>query len=277
MKKPALYYQATEKSVKCLLCPNFCIIHDNAYGICRKRKNESGYLYAMNYSETISLNIDPMRKKPLYNYFPDDYILSIGANSCNLTCKFCQNYSSSQLDATTRTISPDELVNICQQKDLKHVAFTYTEPFTWYEYILDAAKILKSNNISAVLVTNGYVNPEPLENIMPYVSAMNIDLKAFSNSFYKDICGGELQPVLDTITYAHSRTHIEISFLLIESLNDNTDELHQMCHFISNLNKDIPLHILRYFPRYKMNLKPTTDKAINNAKDIARKYLTYVY
>ena len=279
MSKEALYYESINDNVKCLLCPNYCIIKNNSSGICRKRVNRDGKLYAENYAETISLCLDPMRKKPLYHFYPEDEILSLGANSCNLSCSFCQNYKSSQLDCSTEKIMPEDLIEIIkkhnrnslEEKPIKHVAFTYTEPFTWYEYILDCAKLLKENDISVVLVTNGYVNPDPLSVIVPYIDAMNIDLKAFSDKFYVDICGGKLQPVLNTIEYTNSRTHIEITLLLIEGLNDNENELQQMFSFIAGINKNIPLHITRYYPRYKINIDATNDFAISRAKDLAKK------
>ena len=281
MKKQALYWekQATGHlpQLTCLLCPNFCIIKENEHGKCRKRINIKGVLYAENYGLTTSLNLDPMTKKPLYHFYPTEKVLSLGANSCNLTCKFCQNYTISQYDCSVKQITPNELLVLCQKNFIKHVAFTYTEPFTWYEYVLDASKLLRKNDISVVLVTNAYVNIEPLTELIPFISAMNIDLKSFSDRFYVEICGGKLQPVLDNIKFCHNKTHLEITLLLIEGLNDDYNKLCSLFSFIADIDKNIPLHISKYFPRYLLNTKETSTKTILNAVDLAKKYLNYVY
>lgn len=277
MKKTALFWEKQGNGVQCNLCPNFCLLAEGQAGKCQKRVNKNSTLFAENYAQTISLQLDPMRKKPLYHFYPDDSILSLGANSCNLSCLFCQNYSSSQVLCDTLLLPPDALLNYCQQNKIRHVAFTYTEPFTWFEYIYDSALLLQEAGISVVLVTNGYVNPEPLQLLLPHVSAMNIDLKAFSESFYADVCGGKLQPVLDTIAMTHNKAHIEITLLLIETLNDNPADLEEMFSFISSLNPDIPLHISRYFPRYKMLLPTTSINLLHTTAKLAKRYLNYVY
>ena len=277
--KQALFWENTkdQSSIKCTLCPNFCLIQQNQTGICRKRKNIQSQLYTTNYGETITIAIDPMRKKPLYHFHPNENILSIGANSCNLSCKFCQNYTSSQMQCKTIRITPTELINSCTKNNVKHIAFTYTEPFTWFEYIYDTAILLKENNISVVLITNGYVNPQPLNQILPYIDAMNIDLKAFSNEFYQTQCNATLEPVLNTIRTAATKTHIEITLLLIETLNDDTELLDQMFTFIRDINPEIPLHISKYFPRYKAQIPPTKNEAVYKAVEQAQKYLKYEY
>ena len=277
MRKLALYWEKHKSEVKCVLCPNYCIIPDTKHGKCRKRVNISGELFTENYAETISLSLDPMEKKPLYHFCPTEQILSLGANSCNLTCKFCQNHSSSQTDCATQSILPNELLDLCLQKSIRHVAFTYTEPFTWYEYILECAELLSGSDISVALVTNGYVNIEPLNAILPYISAMNIDLKAYSESFYKEVCGGQLQPVLDVIKHCHDKVHLEITLLLIETLNDDSDKLRRLFSFIKNLDSDIPLHISKYFPRYEMSIKETSERKLLGVAQMAKEYLNYVY
>ena len=277
MNKKALFWQKTSSGVQCLLCPNLCLIKDNEHGICRKRINQKGELFATNYARTISLALDPIEKKPLYHFHPGTKILSLGANSCNLSCQFCQNYATSQKECTTHVILPEELLTYCQTHQIRHVAFTYTEPFTWYEYILDTAPLLQKAGISVVLVTNGYINPEPLKLLIPYISAMNIDLKAFSPFFYHNICGGQLQPVLDSIRFTNRKIHLEITLLLIETLNDDPKELLLLFSFLKDLNPDIPLHISRYFPRYLCNLPATNTQKLLQTVAIAKKYLNYVY
>jgi pyruvate formate lyase activating enzyme len=163
------------------------------------------------------------------------------------------------------------------EKNIMHVAFTYTEPFTWYEFIYESSQLLTNHNISVVLVTNGYVNPEPLETLLPYISAMNIDLKSFSHNFYSVNCGGSLQPVLDTISKCVGKTHVEVTLLLIPNKNDDPEELDRYFRFLSELNPEIPLHISRYFPRYKMQIPATDVNKIYATVEHAKKYLRYVY
>ena len=277
MNKIADFWEEFNDCVRCTLCPNYCVIPINFSGKCRKRYNISNVLYTQNYAETISLSLDPIEKKPLYHFYPGEKILSLGSNSCNLSCQFCQNYMSSQKECDTQTISPDDLLDICLKNNINHVAFTYTEPFTWYEYIYDSARLLKNNNISVVLVTNAYVNPEPLKKIIPYITSMNIDLKSFSESFYKTVCGGKLKPILKTIEYVAALVHLEITLLLIPSLNDNPDELEQLFLFIKNINQDIPLHISKYYPRYMMRINETDETELLNIVKESKKFLNFVY
>jgi pyruvate formate lyase activating enzyme len=275
--KPALFWEKHDLGVRCVLCPNYCVVAEGKCGVCRKRVNITGELVSLNYAQTISLAVDPLEKKPLYHYFPAEMVLSLGANSCNLTCSFCQNYSSSQIDCETQRVLPNELLEMCLNQSIRHVAFTYTEPFTWYEYVLESAELLYRNKISVILVTNGYVNIEPLKQLLPFVSAMNIDLKAYSKEFYNDVCGGRLQPVLEVIGYVHNKIHLEITLLLIEGMNDDLDELRRYFAFLKGLNLDIPLHISKYFPRYKMKVKETSDSLLLQVARIAKEYLNYVY
>jgi len=296
--RQAHYYDKHPNGVKCLLCPHYCIISEGQRGRCRTRHNIGGVLYATNYAQTIAFNLDPMEKKPLYHFYPFSEILSLGPNSCNLHCQFCQNYTVSLQDSKTTTYWTEDLLEICLQRGIKHVAFTYSEPFTWYEYILDTAPLLRQNGISVVLVTNGFINPEPLSALLPYISAMNIDIKAFSDDFYQKYCQGRLQPVLDTVKLAvgigsafvgtqfiaseltndnGNRPVIEITLLLIESLNDDLKELQGLYRFLADISPDIPLHISKYFPRYRCTLPQTSEKKILECANIAREYLNYVY
>jgi pyruvate formate lyase activating enzyme len=174
-------------------------------------------------------------------------------------------------------IAPDELLSICIDRDIRHVAFTYTEPFTWYEFIYESAMLLTKHNVSVVLVTNGYVNQKPLETILPYISAMNIDLKSYSHDFYVKYSDATLEPVLDTIRYCVGKTHVEVTLLLIAGLNDAPNELDGYFRFLKQLNPEIPLHISRYFPRYKSQIPATDTKKIYAAVEHAKKYLRYVY
>jgi len=277
MYESKYYKKLQDGKVQCLLCPQLCLIADSQTGICRGRRNSGGTLYSVNYGKTTTLAIDPMEKKPLFHFLPGEEILSLSANSCNFACCFCQNYSISQFDAQTKKITPEELIEICQNNNCRNIAFTYTEPFTWYEFIYDCAVLAKDNNLNIVLVTNGYVNQAPLMDILPYISAMNIDLKSINDDFYEEMCEGSLAPVKKTIENSFGKCHIEITNLLVTDKNDSTDEIRELCRYVSEVSPEIPLHISRYFPNYKLNDPPTPENKIIEAFNIAREYLNYAY
>jgi len=277
MKEAKFYNVLPDDKVQCQLCPHYCVIENGKAGKCRGRINEDGFLIAMNYGKTIALSIDPMEKKPLYHFHPGSPILSIGPNSCNLTCDFCQNYQSSQSDTYTQEITPETLLYHCREQNCSFVAFTYTEPLTWFEFVLDTAKYLKENNIKTVLVTNGYINTEPLLRLLPYIDAMNIDLKSIRNEFYKKLCGGSVKPVLETIKSADEHCHIEITNLLITEQNDKEEDITELVDFVASVNKEIPLHFSRYYPNYKMKLAATDIEILERAKCLASERLDYVY
>ncbi len=277
MKEALFYTKLEDQKIRCELCPHNCVILPDNIGICRARKNISGVLYAINYGETISISIDPMEKKPLYHFHPNKSILSIGPNSCNFSCKFCQNYQSSQFEVPTTTITPGKLLDLCKLHLCDFVAFTYTEPTTWFEFILDSSKLLKENGIKTVMVTNGFINQEPLKELLTYIDAMNIDLKAFDEKFYKTICNGTLQPVLETIKTASKHCHIEITNLIITDENDSEKQIYDLVDFVADVNPNIPLHFSRYYPTYKMDNPPTSISTLKMAKEIAEEKLNYVY
>ena len=277
--REAMHYLALEeKRVRCLLCPHQCVMSSGQTGICRARQNIEGGLFAINYAQTVSLALDRIEKKPLYHYYPNSKIFSLGANSCNLSCSFCQNYQISQFRAHTQELQPQELAQYIHSgspQDMQ-VAFTYTEPFTWYEYIHDFAR--ENPDIRIVLVTNGFVSEAALDQLLPYIDAMNIDLKAFTDEFYQKQCGGKLQTVLDSISTATAADlHLEITLLLIPGLNDSDSEIDELAAFIASLNPDIPLHISAYHPDFKLQI-PATDKTLLlGALNIARRHLHFVY
>jgi pyruvate formate lyase activating enzyme len=274
----ALYYQKERgKRVVCTLCPHGCIIEEGAAGKCRGRENHDGTLYAANYGKTISLGLDPIEKKPLYHFLPGEQILSVAANSCNFSCDFCQNYEISQIPARTTAITPQNLLELCKRYDCSMVAFTYTEPLTWYEFVLDACSFLQQHQIKTVLVTNGYINPEPLAQLLPVVDAMNIDLKAMSELFYRSVCGGTLQPVLHTIRAAAAACHVEITNLLIPGENDSDEDLDALIRFVAGVDPRIPLHFSKYFPHYKRETHPTDEASLWHAAEMARAELDFVY
>ena len=280
MEKEALFYEKQGDKISCKLCPHNCLITAGEHGKCNVRINREGKLYTINYGEITSIAQDPIEKKPLYHFKPGSNILSVGSFGCNFSCGFCQNYSISQGRASSEYISPEKLVEICKSlEDNIGVAFTYNEPSIWYEYVYNASKLLKETlkDINIVLVTNGYIKEEPLKMLLPYVDAMNIDLKAFNNKYYKDICGGSVTPVMDTIKIASKECHVEVTTLLVNGENDSSGEIEEIAGFIASLNKDIPLHLSRYFPNYKMENPATKVEVMFEDRDIAKKYLNYVY
>jgi len=274
MKIEAMFYEKVKDKLHCYLCPHNCLIEKGHKGKCNVRYHEDdGKIYTINYGEITSASLDPIEKKPLYYFKPGSKILSVGSYGCNFICGFCQNYSISQYKAKSEFVSKEDLVNtILGEKDNIGVAFTYNEPSIWYEYVYDCAKHLKDldKESSVVLVTNGYISEEPLKRLLPFVDAMNIDLKSFSNKYYKELCGGSLKPVLKTIEIASKACHVEVTTLLVSGENDNLEEVEEIAKFLSSIDKNIPLHLTRYFPKYKLN-NPCTDvnfmkEAEKNAK-----------
>ncbi|MDY6820990.1 MAG: AmmeMemoRadiSam system radical SAM enzyme [Deferribacterota bacterium] len=280
MLREAIFYKKLnlEKNiVRCELCPHRCVINPNNVGNCLIRKNIDGKLYLTTYGEITSIAIDPIEKKPLYHFFPSKNILSIGTTGCNLKCPFCQNWQISSKKAFTEEISIEKLANLVVTHNSIGIAYTYNEPFIWYEFILDAAKNMHDHNIKNVFVTNGCINAEPLEKLLPYIDAANVDLKAFNNDFYRWV-KGDLETTLQTIELLHKNNkHLELTNLVIPTKNDNPDEFYEMCKWISSLSKDIPLHISRYFPNHKLSIPPTPISTLKNFYNIAKRCLNYVY
>jgi pyruvate formate lyase activating enzyme len=279
VKVKAMFYEPLKDKIHCYLCPHNCVIENGHIGKCNVRTHENGELYTINYGEVTSISLDPIEKKPLLYYKPGTQILSVGSYGCNFVCGFCQNYNISQFKAKSQYLPKEELLEtVLSIKDNIGIAFTYNEPSIWYEYVYDCAKQLKETdeNSSVVLVTNGYISEEPLKELLPYIDAMNIDLKSFTNRYYKDLCGGSLKPVLNTIEIAAKVCHVEITTLLVSGENDNLEEVEEIAKFLSNIDKDIPLHLSRYFPRYKMYNPPTDTAFMYRAQEIANKYLNRV-
>lgn len=257
-----------------------CIIDEDKFGICSVRTIKNNIPVAVNYGEVTSIAVDPIEKKPLYHFRPSKDILSVGSYGCNMTCSFCQNYEISQGKPQTQYISVDKLIEIINGiENNAGIAFTYNEPFMWYEYMYDAAKTIKESNSdkSVVVVTNGYINEEPLMKLLPYVDAMNIDLKGYTNRYYNNICGAKLKPVLETIKKCSKKCHVEITTLLVSEENDSLEEARQIAEFIAGVNENIPLHLSRYFPRYIMENEATKIEKITQAQSEAKKYLKHVY
>ncbi len=274
--KEALYYSKLDKNyIKCELCPNYCLLGSGETGTCGVRKNIEGTLYSLVYNKPISIHIDPIEKKPLYHFLPGTQILSLATVGCNLRCIFCQNWEISQsrpkgVRAYEKT--PEEIIEITKENNCQSIAFTYTEPTIFYEYMLDIAKLAKQKNIKTVWVTCGYINEKPLRELCQYLDAANIDLKGFSEEFYQTYTTGRLQPVLDCLKTAKQESlFFEITNLVIPDANDDPEIIRGMCNWIGeNLGFDYPLHFSRFFPNYQLLNRPATPlKTLETAKDIA--------
>lgn len=282
--REALFYRKEDTNQRCLLCPHSCLIKPNERGKCRVRANLDGKLNTLVFgesdSEKLYFHVDPIEKKPLYHFYPGSYSLSFGTPGCNLFCQNCQNWNLSQAtpsDISEYFLKPEKIVDLAIQNNCKSISYTYSEPTIFYEYVMETSKIAKEKGIKNVWVTNGFINPKPLKEALPFIDAMNIDLKSFSDEFYNEICGGRLSPILETIKTASKETHIEITNLLIPTLNDSNEDIEKLVDFVSNLSDEIPLHFSAYHPMYKMEIPPTPTETIYNAKAIAEKKLKYVY
>lgn len=279
MKEALFYKKIDEAAVKCFLCPHFCVIRDGGTGFCGVRKNEGGTLYTANYGRVSSMALDPVEKKPLYHFHPGEFILSVGTVGCNLSCLFCQNWSiAKEAGAPTEPATSQELVERAKELGSFGIAYTYNEPFIWYEFVYETAQLAKKEGLANVLVTNGYVTPEPLEQLLPYIDAMNIDIKSIEDDFYKKVCSGRVAEVLETVRVSAKRCHVELTNLIIPTLNDSDGNFQKLTDWIyENVGPDVPLHFSRYFPCYKMTLPPTPKETLMRAERIAKKKLKHVY
>jgi pyruvate formate lyase activating enzyme len=275
-KREAEYYEKTENLVaRCRLCPHQCAIPPGGEGICWARKNEDGTLYAQNYGRTTSLAVDPIEKKPLFHFRPGSEILSVSPNGCSMRCPYCQNYTISFKKAVTREITPQELVSLAKENNTPSIAFTYAEPIIWFEFIKDTSKLAKDEGIDLVMVTNGQILEEPLDELLEIVSAMNIDLKSMNPEYYRETLKGNLDATKRTIEKASNKIHVEVTNLLIPG--DNDTEIGDLSEYLASINKTIPLHISRYFPHNDYDRPPTPINTLKEAYEIARKHLYYVY
>ena len=261
--------------VECLLCPHHCRIANGRTGICRSRRNQDGVLVSEVYGKPCSLAIDPIEKKPLYHFHPGSTCLSIACTGCNFRCLNCQNHEISQVapdDVEHYNLAPQQLIDLCLEHHCPGIAYTYTEPLTYIEYVIDCARLAHEKGLWNILVTAGYVCQEPLSDLLPYLDAANIDLKSFSDDIYQRISGGHLQPVLDTIlAMKEADVWVELTNLVIPTVNDDVEMIRRMCRWIvDNGLADNPLHFSRFFPRYKLqDIPPTPIQTLKTAKQIA--------
>lgn len=267
---------------KCQICPRGCVLEDGQAGFCRGRENVDGVIICANYGKLTAIALDPIEKKPLSRFMPQSKILSVGSYGCNLRCPFCQNHRISMSDDKIATIktSPAELAQKAVELSDKGnvgVAYTYNEPLIGYEFVRDCSVEVRKRGLVNVLVTNGYICERPLRELLPYIDAMNIDLKSFSGVFYRKI-DGDLESVKQTISIAQESCHVEITTLIIPGENDSENEMEQLSLWLSSLDPNIPLHISRFFPQYKWtHLPPTPVETIYSLAETARKKLQHVF
>jgi pyruvate formate lyase activating enzyme len=284
-KYEALYYQKLgNKVVQCQLCPNRCTLANLARGICGVRINLEGKLYSLVYGKPVAVHIDPIEKKPLSHFLPGTTAFSLSTAGCNLGCIFCQNWQISQArpeEAEHYNFEPAQLVKLALENKSPTIAYTYTEPTIFYEYMLATAKLAGQKGLKNIMHSCGYINPEPLKDLLLYLDACNIDLKGFSEEYYQTMCSGHLQPVLDTlVTIKKAGVWLEITNLVVPGKNDDPKMIREMCRWIRhNLGPDVPLYFAAFYPQYRLqNLPPTPVKTLEMAGEIARaEGLNYVY
>lgn len=275
------FYDKEEGGVcRCRLCPRHCRILPSQRGWCRTRWNDHGTLKALTYGLVTSAALDPIEKKPLAYFHPGAVILSLGSWGCNMNCSFCQNYEISQEEPESRKVSPDNVLRLARALTAEGnigVAWTYNEPALSFEFIRDTAPLIKEAGLVNVMVSNGFISKEALEALLPLIDAWNIDLKGWHPDFYKTICGAARNPVLETIQRAHEMSHVELTNLVIPKENDDPQCFEDMVRWIGSLSPAIPLHITRFFPRWRMTSRPPTPvSTLVSLGEIARKYLNHV-
>ena len=263
MIEALLYHREEKKKVRCFLCAHRCLLREDQVGICHVRKNVAGILYSLNYDRVNAVHLDPIEKKPLYHFFPASTSLSIAAMGCNFSCQFCQNHELSQVLEEAlicgEKISPESLIQKAIRARALSISYTYTEPTVFFELMLETARLAKQANLKNVMVTNGYMSREALEMMSPYLDAANIDLKFFSEDFYRIYCGAKLHPVLETIREMKRRgIWIEVTTLLIPGLNAGLDDQKRMVSFLLDLDPFLPWHVSRFFPQYRLTDRPIT-------------------
>ncbi len=285
MKEAYLYEELEGEKIRCLLCNHHCIIKNGNKGLCRVRENRSGTLISLVYNKVVALHCDPIEKKPLFHFLPKTRSFSIATAGCNFKCTFCQNADISQMPSDNNrimgdSITPDEIVRQALNSQSASISYTYTEPTVYFELAKDTARLAVSNGLKNIFVSNGYMAEQCLRDIYPDLHAANVDLKAFSNKFYKEQCGARLEPVLKTLEIMKEMgVWLEVTTLLIPGLNDSMEELKALSRFLADLDKDIPWHISRFHPTYRLTgIPPTSPASIRQARDLGYEAgLKYVY
>ncbi len=269
-----------EGVLECVLCPNHCRLREGEFGTCRVRVNRGGDLDLPFYGVLSAVSNDPIEKKPLYHFYPGSTIFSVGFYGCSFHCPFCQNYTIAQStpaeNSKPRT-SPQDLVDSAISHGAKSIAYTYSEPTIHFEWVLDTARIARDRGLKNILVSNGYLNPEPTRELLDSMDGANIDLKSNREEFYRDEIGGHLAPIKVFLKEASRRTHLEVTTLVIPNRTDSDDEIDEIARFISTLDSNIPLHLSCYYPAYTYTLPPTDPDTVFHLTEVAKRHLNYVY
>ena len=270
--------------VQCVLCPHACVLEPGQRGRCGVRLNRGGELVSLVYGRPVAVHVDPVEKKPLLHFMPGSDVFSLATAGCNLRCDFCQNWEISQAlpeDVPPYDLPPEKVIENAEEYGCGSIAYTYTEPVVFYEYTLDCARLAREAGLSNILVTAGYINQGPLAELAPYIDAANVDLKSMSDRYYREVCGGTLQPVLDTImALRDSGTWVEITNLVVPTLNDDPEDTGALASWVmENMGRDTPLHYSRFFPMYRLtDLAPTPLDTLQQARTEAMEMgLNYVY
>jgi pyruvate formate lyase activating enzyme len=283
--KEALFWEKKNDKIQCLLCPHKCTIAEGKRGLCGVRENRAEKLYSLIYGRASSVCSDPIEKKPLYHFHPGSSVLSFGTVGCNFKCTHCQNWQISQTTPESYSfglerIDCEDILKLAKRYDCKGVAWTYNEPVIWYEFTYDCSKIAKEHGLYTVYVTNGYINEEPLRELSHYLDAMNIDIKAFKEDFYKNVCSAKLEFVLRTCELAKKLgIYIELTYLIIPGYNDSEIEIENFCKWVlEKLGRDTVVHFSRFYPHYKIeHTAPTSIPTLLKAYELGNKYLDFMY
>lgn len=277
-REAAYYTREADGAVRCGLCPHGCRIAEGKRGRCGVRENRGGTLLALTYGRVASVSVDPMEKKPLYHVMPGADILSLGSWGCNFTCTFCQNHEISQHEVPTRWFPPTEVAAQAVRGGCCGVAYTYNEPWIAFEYVRDCAEAVRAAGLKNVMVSNGFCTPEPLDGLLPWIDAWNIDLKSGSEDVYRRVCGGALQPVLETLERVSNAAHLEVTTLLVPGMNDDPEEWRFLAQWVAgHCGVDTPVHLSAYTPRYRHTAPPTPVPLLEAMLGVFRDALRYVY
>lgn len=273
------YTRTKDSKLSCVLCPHHCLIEDGERGICMVRENRGGSLYLPFYGVLSAVSTDPIEKKPLYHFYPGSSIFSVGFYGCSFRCPFCQNFRIAQYapSGAHRSIQPEELVEQALVQGASAIAYTYSEPLVHFEWMLETAKQAHRKGLKNVLVSNGFINPQPADELLEVLDAANIDFKSIRPEFYEDVIGGKVEPVMAFITQAAQRIHLELTTLVIPGYTDSREEISAIAEFIAAQHKDIPLHLSCYYPAYKFDAPPTEPDTVFELAEIARRHLNFVY
>jgi pyruvate formate lyase activating enzyme len=278
--KEADYWKArSDGRLACLLCPHVCRLDDGDTGLCNARRREGDRLYSLNYGRITSLAMDPIEKKPLYHFHPGSQILSIGTFGCSFRCPFCQNAEISQGRPHTREVTAEEVVKAAKAYSSVGIAYTYNEPMIWMEFVKETAALARREGLKNVVVSNGYVNPKPLDDLMPDLDAANIDIKSIEESFYHKLCRAKLRPVLDAcVRMRRAGIHVEVTNLIIPGENDSDENFSKLRDWVhDNLGADTPVHLSAYHPMYRFTAPPTPVDTMERAFEIVSRKLRYTY